>query len=347
MACIICCIAGTSIDGFFDASWSKVVNFSSVDGYNCPKTVFGLQPKAYLLNRFSTKDNSTDIDGAIRVTIPSQHALIDMWNKVSRTATWVKWIAIPIGLGALTVGGWKSISDRSILKALGTLVVTVVAAEFTGGAFFLTFYVEDRKKWLQNAPAYIAAHRRHVIDNWVDAKADEFKTNERVFELFTPQELELLVNSHADKERKKLYEIEKAVYRRYFECHFDKSSSYYELFMKRFEEVNMTRYGVAPRNCRDLLYDHTFVLLSNPQTIPRHPEKMKITIDAALEKRFIDYRNNYLTWAYRDTFAKVFSHEGVGNYDAYIEWAAVQFNKIPNTFKNKLFLIDCLPKKTP
>jgi len=340
MACIICSIAGTSIDDFFDASWSKVVNFSSVDGYNCPKTVFELQQKAYLPNRFSTKDNSTDIDGAIRVTIPSQHALIDMWNKVSRTATWVKWIAIPIGLGALTVGGWKSISDRSILKALGTLVAAVVAVKFAGDAHYLALYVEDRKKWLQDAPAHIAAHRRYVIDNWVDAKADEFKTNERVFELFTAQELELLVNSHADKERKKLYETHKDIYRSYFEDHFDKSSTHYELFMKRFDERDV------PKLYSGLLSDHEFVLLRNRQIILLHPSTMKITIDAALEKRFIDYKDGYLTWAFGKTFAKVFSREGVDNYDAYIKWAAEQFNKLPNTFENKLFLIDCLPKKT-
>ncbi|MGD0664308.1 MAG: hypothetical protein ABSA17_01080 [Rhabdochlamydiaceae bacterium] len=342
MACIICSIAGTSIKDFFDATRSEVVKsfaFSSVDGYNCPATLEELRQKANLENRCITKGNTTVIDGTIQVTIPEQNDLVDVWNKVSRTATRVIWIATPIGLGALTVGGWKAISDRSILKGLGTLVVVVVSAIFAWHAYFLAKVVRERKEWLQNAPADIAAHRKHVIENWVDAKADEFKTKKRVFELFTAQELELLVNSHADKERKKLYEIEKAVYRRYFECHFDKNSSHYKLFMKRFDERD------APKLYSGILSDHDFVLLRNRQIISLHPSTMKITIDAALEERFIDYKDDYLTWAFGTTFAKVFSREGVDNYDAYIKWAAVQFNNLPNTFKNKPFLIDCLPKK--
>ncbi len=343
MACIICSIAGTSFKDFIDARGSEVVKsftFSSVDGYNCPATLEELRQKANLENRCITKGNTTVIDGAVRVTIPEQNDLVDVWDKVSRTATRVKWIATSIGLGALTVGGWKAISDRSILKGLGTLVAVVVSAIFAWHAYFLAKVVRERKEWLQNAPADIAAHRKHVIDNWVDAKADKFKTKNRVFELFTAQELELLVNSHADKERIKLCEIEKAAYRRYFEDHFDKSSSYYELFMKRFDE------RVAPHLFRGFLSDHDFVLLRNRQIISLHPSTMKITIDAALEKLFIDYKNDYLTWAFGKIFAKVFSREGVDNYDAYIKWAAEQFNKLPNTFENKPFLIDRLPKKS-
>jgi hypothetical protein len=349
MGCIICSIAGTSIHDFFDAKPSEVVKsfaFSDVDGYNCPATFHELQQKVYLQNRCITKGNTTVIDGVIRVTIPSQNDLVEVWDKVSRTATRVKWIATPIGLGALTVGGWKAISDRSILKGLGTLVVTVVAGVFAMDAFFLAFVARERKEWLQNAPAHIAAHRKHVIDNWVDAKADKFKTRERVFELFTKDELALLVvNSPANTQRKKLCETQKNFYRDWFEYCFDKNSSYYKLFMKRFEEVDMTQYEVAPTNCSELLSDRTFVLLSNLQIIPRLPETMKMTIDADLEKCFIDYKNDYLSWAFRVTFRQVFSREGVDNYDAYIEWTAVQFNKIPNTFENKPFLIDCLPKK--
>jgi hypothetical protein len=286
MSCIICSIAGTSIHDFFDATRSEVVKsftFSSVDDYNCPATFHELQQKVYLQNRCITKGNTTVIDGAIRVTIPEQNDLVDVWNKVARTATWVKWIATPIGLGALTVGGWKAISDRSILKALGTLVAVVVSAIFAVHAYFLVSVVEERKEWLQNAPAHIAAHRRYVIDNGVDAKAEEFKTKKRIFELFTPQELRLVDNSQEAKGRKKLCNTLKDTYRSYFIHYFDKSSGYYELFMKRFE---------------------------------------------------------------KDAFANVFNREDVDNYDAYIEWVAMQFNRLPENYSGKKWLIDRLPKKT-
>ncbi len=139
------------------------------------------------------------IDQQIEVRAPYLKDAILMWSSISGAAQNVKKLSIIAGIGILVVGGWKSISDQSPLKTLGTIVLVYVSAYFARQAQLIENAANET--WWTLGGFYFANFRMGVIKNGLASfsymeKLLPQRIRNRAMELISDQEIKELFKEY-------------------------------------------------------------------------------------------------------------------------------------------------------
>ncbi len=149
---LICRLAGVTNYALLPPSPAEINNIKIERGLNT-------NPERQLEVVFL--GNDILFDGKVKITLPR----INAWSSIQEAAQKVKKLSIAAGIGFLVVGAWKSIPERSPLKALGTVIMTFAAAYFAWQAELMHKKADDNIRLREDLANWICSFRKDVMKN--------------------------------------------------------------------------------------------------------------------------------------------------------------------------------------
>ncbi|MGH2613118.1 MAG: hypothetical protein ACRDFB_08755 [Rhabdochlamydiaceae bacterium] len=151
---------------------------------------------------FEKKPKQYVIDECIHISLPVAQAR-KVWNKVHATSKIVGTVSTIAGLAIFTIGIWRSIAQRSPLKAVGAIVLTGAAAYFNDRAHKLLviankhlFFLNDSEindKWIDPIVDFRKSVFLSGLQGWKDAQVKlPGGLAEQGIEFFTEKEIKKL-----------------------------------------------------------------------------------------------------------------------------------------------------------